>query len=75
MPEMQIRKHRKASGLTQVELAKAVGVVQSTVAEWERGNSAPLPSKLPLIADQWHCTIDELFGRDPPGQDAQRPGA
>lgn len=75
MAELQIKRHRKAAGLTQVELAKAVGVVQSTVAEWERGTSAPLPHKLPLIADQLHCTIDQLFGRDPPVQDADRPSA
>lgn len=31
-----IRKHRKAIGLTQTELANAVGVHQSRISQWER---------------------------------------
>lgn len=73
MPEMSIRDLRRAAGMTQVELASAVGVKQSTVAEWERGTSFPMASKLPALAALFGCTIDELF-RDPQ-KEAPGPGA
>lgn len=57
---------RKASGYTQVTLAEALGVAQSVVAGWELGRIMPSADKLPMIADMLHCTIDALYGREPP---------
>ncbi|MDJ0319791.1 helix-turn-helix domain-containing protein [Pseudarthrobacter sp. PS3-L1] len=37
----QIRSAREASGLTQQELAKQLGVTLRTVGNWERGESVP----------------------------------
>ena len=54
-------------GLTQAELAQKVSVTQSQVAQWERGAAMPSAAKLPLIASVLGCTIDELYGRDSPG--------
>lgn len=41
----QLRKQRKARGLTQVQLAKYIGVAPNTVARWERGE---LPIREPI---------------------------
>ena len=36
-----IKERRKELGLTQVDLAKAVGVTRITIVEWERGKNLP----------------------------------
>ena len=59
----QITKFRKAAGLTQEELGKAVGVSTQAVSRWECGG-APDVSLLPAIADKLDVTIDALFGRE-----------
>ena len=61
---LRLKELRIAAGLTQVDLAKAVGVTQGTVAEWERGGCLPSVAKLPKLAELFHCTIDELFRRE-----------
>lgn len=53
---------RKANGLTQEQLAEAVGVSPQSVSKWEI-SSYPDPSLLPAIADRLGVSIDELFGR------------
>ena len=53
---------RKSKGVTQEQLADAVGVSAQAVSKWEM-NSLPDPSLLPAIADYLEVTIDELFGR------------
>lgn len=58
-----ILKYRKAAGLTQEELGKAVGVSTQAVSRWECGG-APDAALLPAIADTLGVTIDALFGRD-----------
>ena len=58
---------RMARGYTQVVLATKLNVSQSTVAEWESGATFPSGSKVPEIADALECTIDALYGREPPG--------
>lgn len=59
----QIAKFRKAAGLTQEELGKAVGVSTQAVSRWERGG-APDVGLLPAVADRLGVTIDALFGRE-----------
>jgi len=67
---MEIRKYREAAGLLKSELAKKMGVSNSTVFRWEAGEDYPAANKLPALAAVLGCTIDELFGRDPPDQDS-----
>ena len=65
----QIAKYRKAAGITQEELGKAVGVSTQAVSRWECGG-APDVSLLPAVADRLGVSIDTLFGRgEGTGQD------
>lgn len=54
---------RKNKGVTQEQLAKAVGVSAQAVSKWENGAS-PDVSLLPAIADYFSVSIDKIFGRD-----------
>jgi transcriptional regulator with XRE-family HTH domain len=36
-----IREGRRAKGMTQVELAEALGITQQAVSEWEAGRKTP----------------------------------
>ena len=60
-----IMRLRKEAGLTQEQLAKALGISYQAVSKWENGVSCPDISTLPLIADLFSVTIDSLFGREP----------
>lgn len=51
-----LRRYRREKGYTQAELAKALGVDQSAVCRWERGELKPAPSKL--------CKLIELLGHN-----------
>lgn len=52
---------RKAAGITQAELAAALGVSQTVVSDWESSKKYPSADKLPAIAEALGCTIDALF--------------
>lgn len=58
-----LKRIRKEKGLTQEQLADAVGVSAQAVSKWE-GQSYPDAGLLPSIADALDVTIDELFGRE-----------
>jgi transcriptional regulator with XRE-family HTH domain len=58
-----INKLRKEKGITQEELGKAVGVSTQAVSKWECGG-VPDIELLPLIADFFQISIDNLFGRN-----------
>ncbi|WP_158606464.1 LamG-like jellyroll fold domain-containing protein [Paenibacillus ginsengarvi] len=59
----QIGKLRKRSGMTQDQLAARLGVSYQAVSKWENGQSCPDIASLPLIAEMFRVSIDELFGR------------
>lgn len=46
----RLKAARDAKGLTQTQLADAVGQHQSTLAHWERGKARPSPEKVDLMA-------------------------
>lgn len=54
---------RKGRGITQDVLAGELGVSFQAVSKWETGQSCPDISLLPVIADFFDVTIDELLGR------------
>ena len=47
--------------MTQEELADKLGVSFQAVSKWENAQSAPDISLLPLLAETFRCTIDDLF--------------
>lgn len=67
---MEITRLRERAKLSKVEVAHRLGVDLSTVCHWESGAAMPRADKLPVLADMFGCSIDALFGRDPPGETA-----
>jgi transcriptional regulator with XRE-family HTH domain len=59
---------RKAKGVTQEVLARAIGVTGQAVSKWESGGSPDI-ALLPGIADFFGVAIDKLFGRENTGFD------
>ena len=51
---------RKARGFTQQEVAEKLGVSNKTVSSWETGTSCPDISMLPVLAELYKVTCDEI---------------
>ena len=60
-----IMKYRRELGLTQEALAQRLGVTNQAVSKWESDQSCPDVALLPVLADLFGITIDQLFGREP----------
>lgn len=56
---------RKEKGLTQTQLANAVGIGRQAYAYYEKGEREPSPETLCKFADFFGVTVDELLGRTP----------
>ena len=52
---------RKANGMTQKDLAERLNVSDKTVSRWERDDGAPDLSSIPVIAEIFDVTCDELL--------------
>ncbi len=52
---------RKANGMTQKDLAEQLNVSDKTVSRWERDDGAPDLSVIPVIAEIFNITCDELL--------------
>lgn len=63
---------RRLHGLTQEQLAASLGVSYQAVSKWENEHSSPDLSLLPIIADLFGITLDELFGRAQGGVDLRQ---
>ena len=59
---LRMAKARKAQGITQVQLAKTLGLSQQTIAHYEGGRLRLVASMIPLIADAIGITVIELMG-------------
>ena len=66
---------RKASGMTQKDLAEKLNVSDKTVSRWERDDGAPDLSVIPVIAEIFGITCDELLRgqRKSPAEQAESP--
>lgn len=60
----QLKKERNKAGLSQMALAKLLGVSQQTIWSWEIGRTSPDPEMLRAIADHFNITADYLLGRN-----------
>ena len=61
---MSFLSSRKKAGLTQMEVAKAIGVSDAAVCQWEKGETMPTASRLIQIAKLYKCTVDKLLKED-----------
>lgn len=60
---MNIQELRELHGISQTELAKQLGVVRSTICQYEKGNRQPDTATLLKLADFFGVTVDYLLGR------------
>ncbi len=58
-----IRSLRMANGITQEQFGYELGVSAQAVSRWENGATYPDITMLPMIADFFDVTLDELMGR------------
>lgn len=58
----RLKELRKQAHLTQVELAKRLGIGQSSYADWERGKKKPTQDNLVKIAQVLNVSVDYLVG-------------
>lgn len=56
-----IRKYRKENKMTQDELAEKIGVLQTSISQWELGLCKPRISTLFKMADLFGCKVDDLL--------------
>ncbi len=63
-----LKQLRKKAGLTQAELADAIGTTQGAVGHYEMGIKAPELSKLPAIAKALGVSVADLFA-EPQGKE------
>lgn len=63
---------RKANGMTQKELAEKLNVSDKTVSRWEREDGVPDLSVIPVIAEIFGVTCDELLRGERSPQNQQR---
>lgn len=58
---MMISSLRKEKGMTQLELAKKMGVTDKAVSKWERDLSFPDINSIPQLAEVFDVSVDDLM--------------
>ena len=69
----RLLKARKAKGLSQAQVAKAIGAYQQKYQNWESGIHEPDSETLRKLADVLEVSVDWLLGSIPSIEYAQRP--
>ena len=59
----ELKIHRESRGISQSELAKHIGINQSTISLWEDNKRTPTIENCVLLADFYEITLDDLIGR------------
>lgn len=59
----RLKQIRKEKNMTQVEVAKAVGIAKQTINSYEKGIKFPSLPVLTEIANCLDCSADYLLGR------------
>lgn len=58
---MELKDIRRACGMTQDYAAQKMGVLQSSISQWESGTTYPHPSRIPKLADLYKVTEGEII--------------
>jgi transcriptional regulator with XRE-family HTH domain len=68
----RIAELRRDTNMTQMELSDRLGISHQAVSKWERGESMPDISTLPLLGEIFGVTVDDLLdgGNQPRGETA-----
>lgn len=66
MARSTLKKARLLAGMTQIQIAEAVGVSQPTYQRWETGTAKPPVNKLAKLAKILKVTADHLLGKPEP---------
>lgn len=61
MDKVSLREARIFAKLTTIEVAKEIGVAQSTITSWETGKSRPNKAELFYLAMLYGCDIEDIF--------------
>lgn len=67
----RIQHLRKSKGISQEELADAIGVSRQAVSKWESGQNAPDIEKIILLSGYFETTTDYLLKGVEPAKEAQ----
>jgi len=59
----RLKRLRSEAGLTQAQLAKAIGTTDRACRRYEAGENEPTMSVLQAMADQFNVSMDYLIGR------------
>ena len=65
-----LKRIRKAKGLSQEELAIRLHVVRQTISKWEKGLSVPDADMLIKLADVFETSVSDLLGAEYPNNAA-----
>ncbi|MEO3945189.1 helix-turn-helix domain-containing protein [Gorillibacterium sp. CAU 1737] len=58
---VKINALRKKSGYSQEKLANMLAISPQAISKWENGHSLPETSLLPVLAQIFNCTIDDII--------------
>lgn len=72
---MRLKEIRAEKKITTIELGKRLGVVPSTITNWEKGLRKPDVDMLVRLTEVFNCTADELLGieRKKPDPEDEKP--
>lgn len=70
--QLSLKQLRERAGLTQRQLAEALGVTVTTISSWERGVKRPSLSfaQVQQVIETLNCTLAELVEATQPTEDA-----
>ena len=69
---MSFKSARQKSGVKVSEVISALNVTDSAVYQWEMGLTVPDARKLPILADLYNCTVDELLDGNPARRESRK---